>query len=916
MIEVSTNDSLATPSALDERKPVWKRIQLKKNDKQTPGTTETTPADEHAAEEEDTDEFKDAEEEEHKPSELSMVISALRGTIDTDPSLSGKDESEKDVEEGAKNSIPEEKEDDTEEGTGGIKEEEKEESLQAEEQEEDENNQVVPESETPTTQAPEEEKQQQQQEETHVNENNEELLKESKETEEKVAPAEGDTEVTGRPAPIDTSLTLQAVSEPGTPVPQEQKEGLNVTIPTEAVRKSIEVPADKNMAEFVTPPTPGAPPSRDSSDLHPDEDEHEYSNTNMFSTGNIDFDNVKPNMLKPRAQEKYDEEMLNGMNAFFNNKFSKAKAIFETRSNDDPLYALGLGSMAFIKAITSSDPKDVDIALATLTETYQFANAQIEAASAKKPLKDTVSHYFTNMIGNNPTNLPTNTRPLKQEELRELPSFIPNGALRAHVIKAECGLLMGIIHLTQETVVGYLKTGLNLRRAYNSYSLVWQEYKRMGQEFNKHMDQDTISAIQFGIGAVHLVLSSLPPKILRIVSAFGWKADKHLGFALLKLCLEGKRIRSPLASLTLLSYYVILTSYAPQILTRELIQPAIECLLDAQKNYPNSAFFLYFAGRVSRLAKNLSLSTQSFVYTYEVSQGEWAEVTMGYLATFEIAFNSAMGLDWASAAVRILELQNKHKSPAFLKYFYGACMEMLGNRTEAILAFAEAPQLMDKKKKSQLEQFVLHRVEFFEQSGYQDMDFSLPALEILFMWNTFPNMATQALESCLEQVDSTLERIYDREKQEYEIRMFELAPSTPPPDYYDQRGSLLLIKSSILNALGKSREAIVHLNWIIDHKDHIKQSKWIVPFAYWESGVTCWAIDDFKRARALWETALSYSGYDLEYRLAIRLNLAVTHAIELGVPQTEKPKPAKGRSTNGRKRMSIIVSKFSGSAQS
>lgn len=51
------------------------------------------------------------------------------------------------------------------------------------------------------------------------------------------------------------------------------------------------------------------------------------------------------------------------------------------------------------------------------------------------------------------------------------------------------------------------------------------------------------------IGTVHLILASLPQKILRVVSAFGWKADKHLGFALLKLCLEDRRIRSPMASL-------------------------------------------------------------------------------------------------------------------------------------------------------------------------------------------------------------------------------------------------------------------------------------------------------------------------------------------------------------------------------
>ncbi|GAA5798851.1 hypothetical protein EDC94DRAFT_617673 [Helicostylum pulchrum] len=745
-------------------------------------------------------------------------------------------------------------------------------------------------------------------------------------------------------ADIDNSH-ISAPSEPDSPRPRATD--LKIATHFEQIRTSIDVPSDQNMADFVTPPTPGlAPPSA----MMLDDNEHDDNNdgdlpkkstaeevvaekittsastpvpvtvaatpakptTSAITLSNIDFDLVKPNFLTPRAQERYDVEMMNGMNLFFNNKFSQAKATFEKRARDDPLYALGLGSMAFIKAITSYNTKDVDSALSTLTETYLFANAQIEAAYAKKPLKDTVSHYITNLIGSNSTHLPTNTRPLTRFELQEQ-IFIPNGALRAHVIKAECGLLMAIIYLSMETVVGYLKAGLNLRRAYNSYSLVWQEYKRMGQDFNKHMDQDTISAIQFGIGSVHLLLASLPPKILKIVSAFGWTADKHLGFALLKLCLEGKRIRSPLASLMLLSYYVILTSYAPQVLTRELIQPAIECLLDAQKCYPNSAFFLFFAGRVSRLARNLPLSTQSFVYTIEVTEGDWAETTIGHLATFEIAFNSAMGLDWSSAAVRALELQTKYNSPAFLKYFYGACMEMLGNRTEAILAFAEAPGLVDKKRNSQPEIYVANRVAFFEISGYQDLDFSLPALEILFTWNAFPCMSPASLEKCLELIENTLELIYEREKLEYDIRTVELVPSTATPDYYDQRGTLLLMKASIYNALHRFSEGIVHLNWIIDNKEKFKHTNWVVPFAFWESGNICWGTEEYKRARALWESTLTYGGYDFEYRLATRLNLAIQHAIESGVPETAVPKPDKGKTTHGRKRMSIVPSKSTGS---
>lgn len=276
---------------------------------------------------------------------------------------------------------------------------------------------------------------------------------------------------------------------------------------------------------------------------------------------------------------------------------------------------------------------------------------------------------------------------------------------------------------------------------------------------------------------------------------------------------------------------MILTSHAPLILDQELVQPAVECLLEAQKTYPSSAFFLYFAGRVSRLTRSISLSSQSFKYTQEVSQGEWAEVTMGLLADYEIAFNSAMQLDWKGAADRLEKLVMNHSKPALIKYFYGACMEMLGNRSDAILAFAEAPKLV-RNGDLQVEQFVCERVEFFEQSGYQDLDLSLPALEILLLWNLLASMTDECLMTILDLVDATLDKIYQHEKQEYEIRTIQIAPDIPPPDYYDQRATLLLVKASILNALGRSQESIIHLNWILDNRSRIR-TKWIVPFTYW-----------------------------------------------------------------------------------
>lgn len=194
-----------------------------------------------------------------------------------------------------------------------------------------------------------------------------------------------------------------------------------------------------------------------------------------------DIATIGPNTLTPREQEKAgmcntlvalprdmtkylsmtsDELMKEGLDAFFSNKFMKAKSIFKTKSDSDPLFALGLGSMAFIKAIMTYDPVDIDVGMSVLSTTCAIAQAQIDAASAKRPFKEAVSHYFSSIITQSRTGLPDTPKGNPDEPK----TFLPNGVLRAHVVKAEGSLLMGMLHLCQENVTGYLRCGLSIRR--------------------------------------------------------------------------------------------------------------------------------------------------------------------------------------------------------------------------------------------------------------------------------------------------------------------------------------------------------------------------------------------------------------------------------------------------------------------
>lgn len=108
-----------------------------------------------------------------------------------------------------------------------------------------------------------------------------------------------------------------------------------------------------------------------------------------------------------------------------------------------------------------------------LATAYTIAKTQIDNTSFKKPFKDTVSTYFTTLLSSNSTGLPKNppamAMPNSSGGISSPNAFTPNGVLRAHVVKAECCLLMGILQMTQESVVGYLKCGLNLRRGKYMY---------------------------------------------------------------------------------------------------------------------------------------------------------------------------------------------------------------------------------------------------------------------------------------------------------------------------------------------------------------------------------------------------------------------------------------------------------------
>lgn len=105
-------------------------------------------------------------------------------------------------------------------------------------------------------------------------------------------------------------------------------------------------------------------------------------------------------------------------------------------------------------------------AIYVLTKVYQIATAQIDKAT-RRNIGSTVSQYLSScrQYIRLSKSVPTDIKPVKPKQLEmHRVEPISNGILRAHVVKAEACLQIAILYLLQETVTGYVKCGLNLRR--------------------------------------------------------------------------------------------------------------------------------------------------------------------------------------------------------------------------------------------------------------------------------------------------------------------------------------------------------------------------------------------------------------------------------------------------------------------
>ena len=158
------------------------------------------------------------------------------------------------------------------------------------------------------------------------------------------------------------------------------------------------------------------------------------------------------------------------------------------------------------------------------------------------------------------------------------------------IILADCQLYMAMLVMIRQEVSGYIKGGLLIRKGYKMYEKIYKEigkiYKMRGQELGEEPPPETPSednnseassedgvansiadekspsdysdltdadlarlrgGVSFGYGLLQLIISMMPPNLLKVVNLLGFKGNRRFGLQCLHLASHSTDMKAPLA---------------------------------------------------------------------------------------------------------------------------------------------------------------------------------------------------------------------------------------------------------------------------------------------------------------------------------------------------------------------------------
>eukprot|EP01062_Namystynia_karyoxenos_P069980 TRINITY_DN65372_c0_g1_i1.p1 TRINITY_DN65372_c0_g1~~TRINITY_DN65372_c0_g1_i1.p1 ORF type:complete len:763 (+),score=239.54 TRINITY_DN65372_c0_g1_i1:137-2425(+) len=581
-----------------------------------------------------------------------------------------------------------------------------------------------------------------------------------------------------------------------------------------------------------------------------------------------------------------DQPIMQGIQMFMDNRYRDAEQLFKEHSGE-PVGALAYAGVMFLRALMSWEPDDMAEARKRLGDCEHLAAALCPGDG----LGGAVSSLFKGS------------------------RVLSNFELRCKCVRAEARLLRSLLHITEESVLSWLRAAKGLNDGYSDFDHLNRHLKaaisaglppgapcgapphakqagvlpdrfatvpgdpeKVPGSYPHSIfglyDYHSVGGVQFGIGAINVVISILPARVLALLKILGFMHDRDAGYRNLSACVDGGGVRSPVAALMLLFFHGTLPSFSGLLAKRAIEGGRAQHLIDALVlRYPRSSIFLWQAGRVARLHRRLA--DADLLLSKAVADGNRAEFKqLVHLSEYELAWTRVFGLQWMRASPLFDSLQRESGwSPAFYTYAKAVCADQAGDLESAHALYREALDHCGRRKFGgktlSVEQYVQRKVQLFAKREFRHT--LLPGVQLALLFNSLPQTPAEVVERVLEMARrcrgecAALPHLLP-----CELAAIDLVIANCVKELciigghgYDTADAARHYEAIEKRFPKKGR------SW----RQAMPEESWVMPYCCFEHGCLMHLMGDDDAAARLFKEADAYSDYNFEMPLALRLHL-------------------------------------------
>ncbi|ELK14768.1 Tetratricopeptide repeat protein 39B [Pteropus alecto] len=533
------------------------------------------------------------------------------------------------------------------------------------------------------------------------------------------------------------------------------------------------------------------------------------------------------------------EECTTGLYLFLNNRFSDAINLIHPWSKNSIYHALIYGILMVVKAILTFDPQDIQIGMTAAKEALKTCNSFRRKARITS---------FSRVVGKQ------GIKAVKEEELH------------AEICYAECLILKSTITFIQEeNILGFLKSGINIGLSYQIYKDCQQVLTQIPSNQSKTY-RHLVGGIKFGLGAFNLILSLVPPKILKLLNIVGYYGNREVGLALLYESASKLHINNILSILTLLFYYnYINVAFGIEKGHNSTIE---DLFLFYLQKFPKCVILKFFHARFSMLKGNFE-NAQLILEECIFLQNEWKQ--SHHLCYWELMWCHIFLQDWKHAYYYAdLLSRNSRWSKAIYSYSKAVLLALLpsgfaksvSEDMNSLFLKVDSFKIKLLGTSVPVEKFVAEKGQRYgTTTGWF---IAQPILEFIYAWSGFRVMSKKLhLISCwLSIIDKGEEFLQENPNKEYAT---------------DDITLLHLLKGLCLKHLGKYSAAEQYFNRVIQKEKLLKYDHYLVPYTYYELGILYYLKGDYANATKNLDNIKNYKDYSMEGRLQFRAHIALEH---------------------------------------